>query len=49
MSRVIAQAVSRQAVADGVAPARSDDELDARIARHVWEPVYRTYRAVTAA
>ena len=49
VSRVIAQAVSRQAVADGVAPTRSDDELDARIARHVWEPVYRTYRAVTAA
>lgn len=49
VSRVIARAVARQAVADGVAPAREDDALEARIARHVWEPVYRAYRARPAA
>lgn len=36
----IALAVSRQAVADGVAPKRNDDELAARIAEVRWIPDY---------
>ncbi len=44
----IARAVASQAVEDGVAQGRSDDDLDARIQAHLWEPVYRTYRAVPA-
>ncbi len=38
----IALAVGRQAVADGVAPKRSDDELAARIAEVRWTPDYPT-------
>ncbi len=36
----IAHAVGRQAVADGVAPPRSDQELTARIAQVRWTPEY---------
>jgi malate dehydrogenase (oxaloacetate-decarboxylating) len=36
----IAHAVAVQAVADGVAPKRSDDELTARIAQVRWTPEY---------
>ena len=36
----IAQAVAAQAVADGVAPKRSDDELTQRIAQVHWTPEY---------
>jgi malate dehydrogenase (oxaloacetate-decarboxylating) len=36
----IAQAVAAQAVADGVAPKRSDDELAERIAQVRWTPAY---------
>lgn len=36
----IAHAVGRQAVADGVAPQRSDEELAARIAQVRWKPEY---------
>jgi malate dehydrogenase (oxaloacetate-decarboxylating) len=36
----IAHAVGMQAVADGVAPNRSDDEMAARIAEVRWEPQY---------
>ena len=36
----IAHAVGRQAVADGVAPERSDEELAARIAQVRWKPEY---------
>ena len=36
----IAQAVAAQAVADGVAPKRSDDELAQRIAQVRWTPAY---------
>jgi malate dehydrogenase (oxaloacetate-decarboxylating) len=38
----IALAVGRQAVADGVAPKRSEDELAARIAEVRWTPEYPT-------
>jgi malate dehydrogenase (oxaloacetate-decarboxylating) len=37
---VIALAVARAAVADGVAPHRDEDDLRERIARARWEPVY---------
>ncbi len=36
----IAAAVGRQAIADGVAPARSDEELSERIAQVHWKPEY---------
>ena len=36
----IARAVGRQAVADRVAPERSDEELAARIAQVGWKPEY---------
>jgi malate dehydrogenase (oxaloacetate-decarboxylating) len=38
----IAQAVAAQAVADGVAPKRSDDELAEQIAQVRWTPAYRS-------
>jgi malate dehydrogenase (oxaloacetate-decarboxylating) len=37
----IAQAVAVQAVADGVAPKRSGEELSERIAEVRWIPAYR--------
>jgi malate dehydrogenase (oxaloacetate-decarboxylating) len=37
----IAHAVGLQAVADGVAPKRSADELKERIAQVRWTPEYR--------
>jgi malate dehydrogenase (oxaloacetate-decarboxylating) len=37
----IAHAVAVQAVADGVAPERSDEELSERISRVRWTPQYR--------
>jgi malate dehydrogenase (oxaloacetate-decarboxylating) len=39
----VAQAVARQAQADGVADPCPPDELDARIHAYVWEPHYRPY------
>ena len=36
----IAAAVGRQAIADGVAPARSDEELSERISQVHWKPEY---------
>jgi malate dehydrogenase (oxaloacetate-decarboxylating) len=41
----VAHAVAVQAVADGVAPKRSDDELAERITAVRWVPEYRTARA----
>jgi malate dehydrogenase (oxaloacetate-decarboxylating) len=41
----IAHAVGIQAVADGVAPKRSDDELSERIAQVRWTPEYRSASA----
>ena len=38
----IARAVAAQAVADGVAPKRSDEELAERIAQVHWTPAYRS-------
>lgn len=39
----VARAVAQQAVTDGLVPPIPD--LDAAIADHVWDPVYREYRA----
>jgi malate dehydrogenase (oxaloacetate-decarboxylating) len=39
----VAQAVGRQAQADGFAKASSEAELDARIRATIWEPEYRPY------
>lgn len=46
VSRVLASAVAREAIADGVAIPRDEAEIEARIDAHVWEPVYRPYRYV---
>jgi malate dehydrogenase (oxaloacetate-decarboxylating) len=40
ISKVIAAAVARQAIAEGLSDLR-ESEVDAAIAAHVWEPVYR--------
>ena len=44
VASVVAQAVARQAQADGVAEPCDAAELDARIAARMWEPHYRPYR-----
>jgi malate dehydrogenase (oxaloacetate-decarboxylating) len=44
VAQVVAQAVARQAQADGVAAPCDEAELDARIAARMWEPHYRPYR-----
>lgn len=43
VSVAVALAVARQAQADGLADACSDSELQQRIAREVWQPVYLPY------
>lgn len=43
VAMAVAQAVARQAQADGVAGPCDPAKLDARIAAHVWEPHYRPY------
>ena len=43
VSRAIAGAVARQAIRDGVATERSDDELDSAIAAAMWWPDYVPY------
>ncbi len=44
VSRIIAGAVARQAVADGVALQIPDEAIDAEIQRNFWKPEYRQYR-----
>ncbi len=44
VSRMIARAVARQAIADGVAMQIPEDALDAAVERNFWKPVYRSYR-----
>lgn len=41
---VVARAVARQAIEDGVAAPRSDEAIAAAVAAELWEPVYRPYR-----
>jgi len=45
LSREIAVAVARQAVADGVADPLGDDEVTARVDATIWEPRYRHFVA----
>jgi malate dehydrogenase (oxaloacetate-decarboxylating) len=40
----VAQAVAKQAQADGLAPTIADDELVAAITAQMWEPAYAKYR-----
>ncbi len=44
VSRRIARAVARQAIADGVAMQIPEDALDAAVEGNFWNPVYRPYR-----
>lgn len=44
VSRVVAMAVAKEAVALSVAPQRSDEELSARLDAEIWDPVYINYR-----
>ncbi len=44
VSRIIANAVAHQAMADGVATNISDEKLDQRIETSYWLPEYREYR-----
>lgn len=44
LSVVIARAVARQAMEDGVATPLPDDELERQIERNFWQPEYRHYR-----
>ena len=46
VSAAVAEAVARQAEADGVADLANDLTLSDHIAAHVWEPRYRPYRRV---
>jgi len=46
VSVAVAEAVARQAQADGVAGLADDVTLSDHIAAHVWEPRYRPYRRV---
>jgi malate dehydrogenase (oxaloacetate-decarboxylating) len=48
VARAIAVAVAQQAQSDGVAQPLTEEELSARIDRHIWEPVYRPYRKAAA-
>jgi malate dehydrogenase (oxaloacetate-decarboxylating) len=46
VSMVVAEAVARQAMADGTAEAVDDATLRARLCAYVWEPVYRPYERI---
>ncbi|MCX7791300.1 MAG: NAD-dependent malic enzyme [Chloroflexaceae bacterium] len=48
VSRDVAHAVARAAMAEGVAPPMADDELARGIEAAMWQPVYRPYRRVAA-
>jgi len=43
LSRSIAQAVGRQAIADGVAQVTSEDALNRELEANIWKPVYVPY------
>lgn len=44
VSKVIAKAVYKQAIEDGVAAAASEEEIDQAIENNFWFPAYRQYR-----
>jgi malate dehydrogenase (oxaloacetate-decarboxylating) len=43
---VVAEAVGRQAIADGVAEITDPEGLPARLRAYVWEPVYQPYERI---
>jgi malate dehydrogenase (oxaloacetate-decarboxylating) len=47
VSLVIAEAVAKQAMADGTAEAVDDPTLRARIRAYVWDPVYLPYERIS--
>ena len=47
VSKFIAQQVYRQAIEDGVASNRTDEEIAAAIQQNFWEPNYRPYQRVS--
>ena len=46
MSLVVAEAVAKQAMADGTAETVEEETLRERIHAYVWEPVYLPYECV---
>ncbi len=46
VGRAIAIAVGKAAIADGLAPACTDDELTAKVDAKMWQPDYEPYVAV---
>lgn len=46
VSKFIAEAVYKQAIADGVTPEVSDEEIKEAIDNNFWEPAYRPYKRV---
>jgi malate dehydrogenase (oxaloacetate-decarboxylating) len=42
----VAEAVARQAVADGVAQIENPETLQAQLRAYVWEPVYLPYERI---
>jgi len=47
VSRIIAFKVAKAAIADGVAPAISDEQLQKNIEDNFWKPEYRDYKRVS--
>jgi len=46
VSMVVAEAVGKQAIAEGVAEFASDETLREQLRAYVWEPVYRPYERI---
>jgi malate dehydrogenase (oxaloacetate-decarboxylating) len=46
VSLVIAEAVAKQAIADGTAEAVDDATLGQRLRAYVWDPVYQPYERI---
>ncbi len=46
VSRIVAKAVGRQAIADGVAHSVDETLFDEELSAYVWEPVYLRYKRI---